>query len=97
MPKLTLRSIGSWLLMTAMLALFLAATWHLATGVMTTRIESVMAGGSMMFGAVTLAWLRLWLANALTREVAEPARPRGLEILSLLCLPFHHAGQRGRP
>ncbi len=24
----------------------------------------------MMFGAVTLAWLRLWLANALTREVA---------------------------
>ena len=70
MPKLTLRSIGSWLLMTAMLALFLAATWHRATGVMTTRIESVMAGGSMMFGAVTLAWLRLWLANALTREVA---------------------------
>ncbi|MDD9745048.1 MULTISPECIES: hypothetical protein [Marinovum] len=41
MPKLTLRSIGSWLLMTAMLALFLAATWHLAMGVMTTRIESV--------------------------------------------------------
>ena len=22
----------------------------------------------------------------------EPARPSGLEILSLLCLPFHHAG-----
>ena len=22
----------------------------------------------------------------------EPARPFGLEILSLLCLPFHHAG-----
>lgn len=24
----------------------------------------------------------------------EPARPCGLEILSLLCLPFHHAGKR---
>ncbi len=23
----------------------------------------------------------------------EPARPCGLEILSLLCLPFHHSGQ----
>ena len=27
----------------------------------------------------------------------EPARPFGLEILSLLCLPFHHAGNVGRP
>ena len=26
----------------------------------------------------------------------EPARPFGLEILSLLCLPFHHAGIVGR-
>ena len=23
----------------------------------------------------------------------EPARPFGLEILSLLCLPFHHSGR----
>ncbi|VVT21033.1 hypothetical protein RV134_310301 [Roseovarius sp. EC-HK134] len=25
----------------------------------------------------------------------EPARPYGREILSLMCLPFHHAGTRG--
>ncbi|WP_417525978.1 hypothetical protein [Marinovum sp.] len=65
MPKFALKTAGSWLLMAAMIALFCTASWHLLAGVAQARVEGLMAGGCMMFGAVTLAWLRLWLSDAL--------------------------------
>ena len=52
-------------------------------------------------GLRLLVDVKIWSeTNELSDEVVpaagfEPARPCGLEILSLLCLPFHHAGLRG--
>ena len=40
--------------------------------------------------------LRAKLSERLVPKAGlEPARPFGLEILSLLCLPFHHSGRAG--
>lgn len=71
MSKFNLKTTASWLLMAAMIALFITASWHLFAGVAQQRAEGLMAGGCMMFGAVTLAWLRLWLHNALEANGAS--------------------------
>ena len=44
-----------------MIALFADASYHLGTGVIEERVESLMTGGFLMFTAVTLAWLRMSL------------------------------------
>ena len=67
-----IKTIGSWILLTAMLAMFAAATWYLGTGVMQVQVESLMVGGCLMFGAVALAWVRLWLTDAFV-QMSSPA------------------------
>ena len=60
--------------------------------------EGEWARNGLRHGLRLLAVVKSWSeTNELAKEVVpaagfEPARPCGLEILSLLCLPFHHAG-----
>src|SRR6056297_3491759 len=65
--------------------------------------EGEWARNGLRHGLRLLAVVKSWSeTNELSNEVVpaaglEPARPCGLEILSLLCLPFHHAGlERGQ-
>ncbi len=76
------RTAASWLLLTVMVTLFVAATWHLAQGVVQSRVEGLMSGGGLMFIAVITAWLRVSLGTlgdskghirARTDWMAEPA------------------------
>lgn len=65
MPTPTLKAAASWILTTAMVALFVTASWHLANGASQGRIEGLMSGGCLMFGAVAVTWLRLWVATVM--------------------------------
>ena len=58
MTLTTAKTAASWLLVTAMVVLFIAASWHLSQAVLHARVESVIAGGGLMFGAVMAAWFR---------------------------------------
>ncbi|MCJ7871532.1 hypothetical protein Q4577_20540 [Marinovum sp. 2_MG-2023] len=80
MKRTLIKHARSWLLLTAMVPVFLAANWYLLSGVLSMQVFDLMAGAYLMCIAVTLAWVRHSLSTRMTKTLSQ----RGARWTSLM-------------